>query len=516
MKNINFVNTTIICSVIFLCTLTAQAAPLPSDPNNAALLYYQAFMLLPEPDYFAKELVQQNTREKVYEYLNGGKLDPDPEKEIHEIEKSIHELELKMKGISPDPNKQLSPYERTIFTGKHFKEQRSIELDFLKESLNHHKKMKGVDPNKVIREYLRKCGKSIVLAQAASEIPDCDWGIRYSQGFSFLLPQMVEIKDLMRILRADAILLAADGHYRAALERCLIMRRIARHVGDDGNIQYAVSKNLDGSALKCIQRILGYMKPDIETLKWLNNRLSAESEASTSPARALEMDFELAVQSLRMDTDTLENFHQAMLIKNKIGALVKDESLQNDRNSKEKQSLTDEELLALAKKPYTDFLNSALHAMKSEMTYEEKYEKIKHLTNELKEEYDGGSAAFRQKILVHPEMMLTFSIVMACPEAVLSLYNLHVCNNSNFNALIAAIDIYLVKVKTGQLPEKLPDGLPKDPFSGEAFEYKITDEGFALRCKGRDINASRKKYSPDKPPTIVSDYFWKYEFKVKK
>ena len=140
----NFVSKTIICSAIFLCAFGAHAASLPPDPNNAALLYYQAFMLLPEPDYFTKELVHKNTTEKLYEYLNGAKLDPDPEEEIQEIEKDINELELKIKGISPDPNKQLSPYERTIYTGEHFKEQRSGELYSLKKSLEHNNPPKKI------------------------------------------------------------------------------------------------------------------------------------------------------------------------------------------------------------------------------------------------------------------------------------------------------------------------------------------------------------------------------------
>ncbi len=56
-----------------------------------------------------------------------------------------------------------------------------------------------------------------------------------------------------------------------------------------------------------------------------------------------------------------------------------------------------------------------------------------------------------------------------------------------FNAVTAAIDIYLVKAKTGKLPEKLPSGLPKDLFSGKGFEYEITADGFVLRCPGKDL-----------------------------
>ena len=207
MRNTNFVVKAIICSVVFLCAFGAHAASLPPDPNNAALLYYQAFMLLPEPDYFADELIYKNSIEQIYEYLKGAKLDPDPEKEIQEIEKSIHELELKIKGISPDPNKQMSPRERTYYQGEHFKERRLDKIYSLKRSLEHHKKMRCVDPNKKIREYLRKCGQTIGLVQAASKIPECDWDYLYLEEYgSFSHQQYIEARKFLFILRADAML----------------------------------------------------------------------------------------------------------------------------------------------------------------------------------------------------------------------------------------------------------------------------------------------------------------------
>jgi hypothetical protein len=47
--------------------------------------------------------------------------------------------------------------------------------------------------------------------------------------------------------------------------------------------------------------------------------------------------------------------------------------------------------------------------------------------------------------------------------------------------------VYRIKATTGQLPENLPDGLPKDPYSGKDFEYQVTDEGFILRCRAEAI-----------------------------
>jgi len=68
------------------------------------------------------------------------------------------------------------------------------------------------------------------------------------------------------------------------------------------------------------------------------------------------------------------------------------------------------------------------------------------------------------------------------------------------NAVRAAIEIYIQKAKTGQLPGTLPTGLPKDLFSGKDFRYEKTTNGFTLRCRGKDLNKN-ETYS--------------YEFKVK-
>ena len=404
-----------ISASLVLWALEAQAAAaLPPNPNNAALLYYQAFLLCPKPDAY--------TRESIY------------------------------------------------------------------------KALRGTEPDEKVRKYLnlQSCRKTIKLIEAAAQIPVCNWGIPYSQGLGVRLPQLVEIRDFVLILRADALLLAADEDYRAAFERCLMIRRFARHVGDDAILLYSSSITVDRNALSCIQHLLGYMKPDIETLTWLKNRLSVESGASTSPARVSKLDFELAVQSLRMNADILENTRQAMLMKEQIKALTRERLAQNTGNAKEVQSLTDEELISLARKPYDDFLNSALQVMDSGMPYEKKYAEIKRLTDELEKEF-GGDTAATIMMLAHPEKMLTLSIVMACADQVLKLYNVHVRHTTHLNALKAAIEIYLVRAKTGKLPDKLPDYLPKDLYAGRDFGYEITDEGFALRCQGEEFQKGRMR-----------------------
>ena len=66
-------------------------------------------------------------------------------------------------------------------------------------------------------------------------------------------------------------------------------------------------------------------------------------------------------------------------------------------------------------------------------------------------------------------------------------YRMSVNHRVKMNALKAAIEIHLAKAKTGKLPNVLPNGLPKDPYSCQDFGYEITGEGFALRCQGKQF-----------------------------
>ena len=400
MRNINYNGKKAICSICVIMALWivgAHAATLPPDPDNAALLYYQAFLLRPEMDY--------------------------------DTWWSIDEV------------------------------------------------LRGADPNEKVREYLNlpDCHKTIEFTEAASQLPQCNWGIRFSQGIGAPLPQLVHFRDLSFLIYADARVLAADGNYKEAFSRCLMIHRIAKHVGDDTLLFYLISLSLDGLAHRCTQDILGSMPPDIDTLTWLRGRFAAEQDVAPSLARALEMDLELILQAIRTDTNDLV-WLRGQLVENT-----------DDENTKEEiLGLTNEELIAFVREPNVDFLNSILHVIDSELTYEEKYMEIQRLTEVMDDENAVSNYVGAGRTAEH--------------------YNIKVRNTAHFNALKDAIEIYLIKAKTGQLPDILPPGLPKDPFSDQDFEYEITEKGFVLRCRAKDIHASQAFRPPGTDPDVVHEY----------
>jgi len=123
-----------------------------------------------------------------------------------------------------------------------------------------------------------------------------------------------------------------------------------------------------------------------------------------------------------------------------------------------------------------EFFDSARRVVESDKPYAQTSAEVELLTYKLRE---------------HDEIVPFYDLttVMVTPE----FHRLNVNHKTLINALNAAIDIYLVQAKTGHLPGVLPNGLPKDLFTGRDFGYDVTDEGFALRCQGEDFQRGRMR-----------------------
>ena len=329
--------------------------------------------------------------------------------------------------------------------------------------------LRGAEPDEKIRKYLNQqsCRNAIKLAEAAARIPECNWGLLQSQGLGF---NDEAFRRFYFLLAIDARTLAADGDYRAALGQCLTLRRLARHVHEWFFSSLAVEKK----AFTSIRDILGSMPPDADILTWLQGQLVLGQAVPEWSAELLEADFEFMLRLLYNEPDTLAGHRKDLA-----------EKAADNSAKKAIQALTDEELLAPARHSYEKFLNSVLRVIGSDMPYEKAYAELQRLMDKLEEQTDSDPVV----ILRH------------CVDQVGKFYNIQIRHTAEFNALRAAIEIYLVMAKTGQLPKTLPDYLPKDPFTGKDFAYEITDDGFVLSCPDKNIPEARLQ---------------RYEFKVRK
>ena len=327
----------------------------------------------------------------------------------------------------------------------------------------------GTMPDDQVRQDIGKCGGAIHFAEAAVKVPACDWGIQFSEGFDALMPQLAQMRLMNFVLAADAQILAADVDYKAALERCLIIDKFARHVGDDTLISYLVSIAVHGLEFKCIQDIAGQAADDVELLKWLKNELAKSTINTLSPARPFKYEIEITTELMQMKN-----------VEKLAGVLCESD----EKKMAEIARKVNAEILQKARQIYTERMNSAIKIWNTPMPYEQAHSQLKKLENDF-DPNDPASAAAGAFI-----------------PSIARIMTLKTRTGAHANAIKAGVEILLDRAKRGRLADTLPAGLPKDAFSGKDFEYEKTKDGFILRCRGRDMD---KKDEIDQ-----------YEFKIKK
>lgn len=356
-------------------------------------------------------------------------------------------LTPRVQAIPPDPdNAALLYYQGFLSLAELDDDARDLLGDVAKGK---------VDPNDKVREYIGQCHGGIEFAEAAAEVPACDWGFRFSEGFDALMPQLSQTRFLAFVLVADARVRAADGDCRGALERCLMTDTLARHIGDDTLISYLVSVAVRNLGYECMVDIIGQASGDASLLQWLKNELATTSEREVTPVRPLTIEREIALNALRMAN--VEQYARLVA---------------SDDETKQQQILAQasEELCAKARQIYDKCATESITVLSSSMPYDQAHPRLTKLMNDF-DPNDPAAAAGG-----------------ALAPAIARILTLKVRAEAQANAIKAGVAICLQKTETGKLPTTLPTGLPKDSFSGKDFEYERTDEGFVLRCQGKDLD----------------------------
>jgi hypothetical protein len=323
-------------------------------------------------------------------------------------------------------------------------------------------------PNEEIKQYLHQNARTaITYALMAAEREQCNWGLVYSKGFSVVFPHLAQCRSLSRLLLADARLLASEGNYREALERCLSTKKLARHVGDEVVISLLVRHAIDALADDCIRDILGMTPPDPQMLQWLKGQLAAVSAPQASFAKGLKYEQEMALDMMQMDR--FPEFKEALTggDTSKIPAKI------------------DEEFLAKNREYYTRYMTTMQATLAGPMSYSEKCLALRTMQSQMMQEADNKTDDVVTAILV---------------PALGKVYSIEVKAQARANALRVGLELLTAKAQTGKLPERLPANMLKDPFSGQDYLYQKTAAGFVLRCQGKDLD---------------KDKIYEFEFKVK-
>ena len=424
MKTISNKLTKLMCLAVILLVSTQSAFAYP--PDNAAVLYYKAFMLYEEPI--------EKTREKFYEVLKG----------------------------------KIKPGERPWAQG--------------------------------LKKYIESQRNVIEHAITASEIPNCDWGLDFSKGTSMQIPHLSAYRKLSQIVIVDAKILAAEGHYRSALSRCLTAYKMSAHAGDDMIISFLVGTSIQERANECVQAILSEMPQDLQTLAWLKGELAKVGTESLTLAglkTSIENDFKSTAVDLTKDrvekilSVVLEGLVSLGPADNVPKKKTSDAQENAESSSRDFEQIAvdriragDDKFFERNRIYWQNHMAGLISTL--DLPYAQAYKKLKALGD--KPEKDA---------IENPDASLTAILAPACPR----VYHYQVKHSTFYNAILTAVDIYLIKARTGRLPDMLPIGSPKDLFSGKDFRYERKENSFILRCRGKDLD-KRKIHE--------------YEFKLKK
>ncbi|MBM4026428.1 MAG: hypothetical protein FJ280_13650 [Planctomycetes bacterium] len=332
--------------------------------------------------------------------------------------------------------------------------------------------VQGTDPNDQVREYLKRSPwpETLELVQAATDLSRCDWGFLFSRG---LLPPPSLIFSLNRLtflLGVQARTLAADGQIRSALENCIRMRRFAAHLGDDTFLMWVLSEKMDVAASSAIQYVLGVTPPDETTLLWLQAQLRSVPGAPWRPEEALHRFGDMDVQGWRAHPSKHKAWREAFL-----------EDIEDEAVRKERQNLDESPLFDQALQSFDAALRQTLDVLRSDVPYSQKCAELAQIIDRAWEKAEQGD----------PVATFVDSV-----EHVGEYYRIHVNATAPLNALMNAIELYLIKARTGHLPRELPAYLPEDPYSGKSFEYETTKEGFVLRCRTKPVDSSSIRQFP--------------------
>ena len=328
-----------------------------------------------------------------------------------------------------------------------------------------------IKSNEKIEECLKKNRRIIDMVLDASRIDHCDWGLDYSQGTEVLLPPHHKARDIFALLAAEARMQADTGDYKKALGRCISIYRMARHLNERPIISYLVGTAINGANNQCITHFLSEMPQDKEILTWLRGELTELDKQPFSIEPVLRWKRKAGIIS--MSPERISDAVQAGL----DDGPTKKKILERIRTA-------NQQFFAKNITYWNNYMDSVEAAF--DLPYRQGYAKLKKLDEELSKEFNKNTDA-------------TLTTVFGPTWQ--RIYTLSIRLNTHSNAIKTAIEIYLIKAKSGKLPDALPAGLPGDLFSDKPFLYEKTIDGFILRCQGKEVSRNE---------------VYNYEFKVKK
>ncbi|MHC4564836.1 MAG: hypothetical protein ACYTE3_03670 [Planctomycetota bacterium] len=328
----------------------------------------------------------------------------------------------------------------------------------------------NIGADKEIKDYVERNKFAIKYFVDAGESPNSDWGLDYSEGIQLQMPHYAPLRTLGKIVLARAKIASDSADHKQALDLCLSVHRASAHIADGGIlISHLVGISLNAMANQCVTDIIPQISDDIDMLFWLKSQIDDVSQRFPSIKTSMNSDFRICAQDIRKD--------KIERILEMVGDSIPKKQLQIIRNG-------DSAFFKANREYFLEYFSDCLTAV--DLPYPQSYKQLVKLS---------------EKPAIESKKNPNATIAAYFAPATGRIVCLDIRARTHFNAVKTALDLYMTKVKTGQLPTELPEDMPKDLFSGRDFEYEKTKDGFLLRCRGKDLG---------------KDETYQYEFKVTK
>ncbi len=328
----------------------------------------------------------------------------------------------------------------------------------------------NISIDKEIKDYVQKNEFAIKYFVDAGDAPNCDWGLDYSEGIELQMPRLAPLRTLSRIVVAQAKIAAESADYKQALDLCLSVHKASPHIADSGVlVSHLVGISLNVMANQCIMDILPHISDNPDMLIWLKNRVYNVSERFPSVKASINRDLRICAQDIRKE--------KVDCILEMAGDMIPEKQRQIIRNG-------DEAFFKANKEYFLEYLSACLTAV--DLPYPQSYEQLEKLAKK--------PAIDSKK---NPNAIMATYLTPAISRVV----STDIKTRTQFNAVKTALNLYIIRAKIGQFPDALPENMPRDLFSDKDFKYEKTDDGFIIRCQGKDLS---------------KDEIYEYKFKTKK
>jgi len=317
-----------------------------------------------------------------------------------------------------------------------------------------------------VRQYLDGHQRVIDMIYDATQIEHCDWGVDYSKGLETLWPELAKCRQSAFLVAAHAMRLSQGGEHMAALKQCLGMHHMARHVDRDALVSRLVSIAVNAVANQSIGDIVSQASLDEQDLIWLKSEIIRICATRGRFSAALQRDAQHCVPSISVEG------RESILkcIEDSVPA-------ENLKVVSAKIQQADHAFFETNLSYYLNHVAVVQGAL--DLSFSEAYQRLAQLGKRPTQDAKANDEALIAAILI-PNYE--------------RCYCLDIRAATHFNAIKTALELFLLKARTGHLPETLPDTCSQDLFSGEDFLYERNKEGFTLRCRTKDPSSRSKIY----------------------